>query len=101
MATHSITGLPVTDYAQEVIAAIAGNVGERELACTVCRNSGWDVQLYHGSLPAIDPSGEDFGRYAASFPMAVVVCETCGYTMMFNLFRLGIAERLGIYPASP
>lgn len=85
-------------YSDMVIQAIESKVGDRQLKCPVCTQSEWAVQDHQGVLPAIDPFDYEtyWERLVHAFPVAVVTCDACGYTMMFNLFMLGIAEPSGV-----
>ena len=86
-------------YASLVIDAIEAKIGDRALTCPVSLDSHWEVQEYWGMLPASNQFGEalpTLAQLSNSFPMAVLLCGTCGYSMMFNLFTLGLAEELGL-----
>ena len=100
--TDTVAKLARQRYTEKVIAAIGEKTGNRPLVCGACFGNTWDVQNHQGVIPATDGYGSmvDLNRLTASFPVAFVICQTCGYTMMFNLFNLGIAEELGIPPAT-
>jgi hypothetical protein len=64
------------------------------IVCPICGTSGWDfgpdlVQLAHFS---------DVGESLASnkpfktYPAVVVICRNCGYMMLFNASKLGLAN---------
>jgi hypothetical protein len=83
-------------YTRMVIDAIRSKIGGRELTCPVSQDSQWEVQEYQGVLPATDQHNDPqaLTEMSLSFPLAVLMCETCGYSMMFNLFALGLGEDL-------
>jgi hypothetical protein len=67
-----------------------------EITCPLTKDSDWEVQEYLARLPAGHAAPSlPLGR---SFPTAVVVCRTCGYTIFANIYRLGVAEELGAPP---
>ena len=85
-------------YTRLVIDAIQNKIGGHVLTCPVSRDANWEVQEYQAMLPAthrIDDV-QALSETNVSFPLAVLVCKTCGYSMMFNLFALGIGEDLGL-----
>ena len=54
--------------------------GERQ--CPICQASAWGV-------------GDDLlrlwtSKHVPSYPCIVVVCNNCGYTMLFNAVRMGL-----------
>ena len=85
-------------FTRVVVDAIQSKIGGRALTCPVSQDSRWEVQKYQGVLPATDQSDgvRPLTEMNRSFPLAVLVCETCGYSMMFNLFALGVGEDLGL-----
>ena len=88
-------------YTRMVIDAIQSKIGGRELTCPVSGDANWEVQEYQGALPATDQFNDvqALTEMNRSFPLAVLVCKTCGYSMMFNLFVLGVGEELGLQMA--
>lgn len=85
-------------YTRMVIDAIQNKIGGRALTCPVSQDTNWEVQEYQGVLPATDRFGDvqALSDMNVSFPLAVLVCKTCGYSMMFNLLALGVGEDLGL-----
>ena len=84
-------------YTRLVIDAIEAKIGDRTLTCPVSQDAAWEVQEYWGMLPASNQPGDMLPSLSAtrsSFPLAVLVCGTCGYSMMFNLLSLGLGEQL-------
>ena len=85
-------------YTRMVVDAIQDKIGGHVLRCPVCQDTDWSVQEYLGVLPATDrfDDVQPLNDMSISFPLALLVCETCGYSMMFNLFALGVGEGLGL-----
>ena len=85
-----------------ILEAIREKLGGRPLVCNACGRSAWEVQGYLGALPASSgfPVAGPMALLLRSFPFAVLLCNTCGQGLFFNLFKLGIAELLGLVAAS-
>ena len=68
-----------------------------DLACPISGDTRWALENRIAYLQASHPSmgGGWDGR---TYPNVVVVCPTCGYTMMVNLYYLGVAEEIGLFP---
>ena len=80
-----------------IIEALESKIGERRVVCPVSGDSSWQVQNKLANIPASgDLLASNFGD--AAFPTAVLVCNTCGYTILLNLFTLGLAEEFGLTP---
>lgn len=89
------------NYSALVTKALAAKSKDKDnviAQCEVCGNDNWEVQTYSGSLPALEGGAEAkrFPYIDHAFPMAMLVCSNCGFTMMFNLFPLGVADQLSI-----
>ena len=84
-------------YTTMVVDAIQSKIGDQILTCPVSLDSQWEVQEYPGFLPASTqiPGGQALTDMNLSFPLAVVMCKTCGYSMIFNLYALGVGDDLG------
>lgn len=78
-----------------VIKALTEKLGSAKLICPLSQDSNWEVQYSFAAVPA-------FNSYPPppvpekSFPLAVLVCKTCGYTFFVNLITLGLADQLGL-----
>ena len=81
--------------AEVVIRALTEKLGSKKLLCPLFHNSHWEVQHFFAAVPAFDlfppPPVPD-----KSFPLAVLVCNTCGFTFFVNLKTLGVAEEIGL-----
>ena len=87
-------------HADIVIEAVQNKIGQ-QLRCPVSQDVNWEVQRYPAILPAADQFGaseQTLMEMRLSYAMATVICRTCGYSMMFNLFALGVGEELGLVP---
>ena len=95
MAT-TMSKMNTDSYARMVIDAIESKTGGRTLTCPVSQDNRWEVQVYQGVLPATDQfdNAQALAEMTLSFPLGVLMCKTCGYSMMFNLFALGLGEDL-------
>ena len=65
------------------------------LVCPVSKDQSWTVESAFIMPDAQDDPSQMKVGGASGFPLAVVTCETCGYTIFFNLMKLGIGEQLG------
>jgi hypothetical protein len=82
---------------QKIVEAINKKVGDRKLECPISGHTdSWGVNISSASLPAVDVPGAYAVPGGPVFPVAVVVCQECGYTFFMNLVQLGLAEELGI-----
>lgn len=91
---------PTDFYTRVVVDAIQSKIGGNALICPVSGDAQWNLQEFQGVLPATDfHDVQALTEMRRSFPLAVLVCETCGYSMMFNLFALGVGEELGLHMA--
>ena len=88
--------MPLTEEQQRnIVDALNERTEDRVLLCPISGDSSWEVQDIFANLPG----GIGPGVSENSFPSAVILCRTCGYTMLVNLIRLGIAEQFGYEPA--
>lgn len=78
---------------RQIIDAIKRKIGDRELVCPVSGHTdAWGVDTSSAALPAVDKPGAFVPPGGPVFPVAVIICEECGYTFLMNLVRLGITE---------
>lgn len=93
--------LPLTiENQQKILNTINSKAAGRKFRCPVTNDADWQIQAHYGLILATDETSELFtgGEYNA-FPNAVLICKSCGYSLMFNLFNLGLAEEFGIAPS--
>ena len=82
---------------QRIIDAIKRKIGDRELVCPISGHTdAWGVDTSSAALPAVDRPGTFVPPGGPVFPVAVIICEECGYTFLMNLVRLGVADESGI-----
>lgn len=85
------------ENAQLVIEALAKKLGDNSLICPLSHDNNWEVQGYFAAVPAVGSFPRGLQEVPGqSYPLAVLVCETCGFTFFVNLITLGIADQLGI-----
>ena len=96
----TISNSAANPHAPTVIEAIERKMGQGRLRCPVCEDVNWAVQEFPAILPATNAFGvrQPLMEMRLSYPMAMVICQTCGYSMMFNLFALGVGEDIGMIP---
>ena len=84
-------------YHQRIVEAINKKIGYRKLECPISGHTdAWAVNVSSASLPAVDVPGEVALPGGPAIPVAVVVCQGCGYTFFMSLVALGVAEEHGI-----
>ena len=80
--------------------AISEKLGNRELICPISGDEAiWAIHVKTTTVPALtDPDDlrNPLEKADSGFPMALVVCVHCGYTMFINLLTLGVGKELGI-----
>ena len=87
------------EQSQKILDAINKKSSGRQFLCPVSNDAEWQIQRQYGLLIATnDPDNLFHGGQTKTFPNAIVICRTCGYSLLFNLFSLGLAEELGIKP---
>ena len=80
--------------------AIAQKLGARTLICPISGpDATWAIQRQSTTLPALDQPGDAPSMRGPAYPLAIVVCEDCGYSFLVNLIKLGLADELGIVVA--
>ena len=86
---------------QNIIDSIRRRIGDRELVCPVSGHTdSWGVDVNSAALPVANDPGALLPLGGPYFPVAVIVCEECGYTFLMNLVKLGLAEERGIEAAT-
>ncbi|MCY4365001.1 MAG: hypothetical protein OXE17_02060 [Chloroflexi bacterium] len=81
---------------QHIIEAISRKIGNRKLVCPVSGHTdSWGVDINGAALPVANEPGGLVSAHNDVFPVAVIVCEECGYTFLMNLLKLGLADELG------
>ena len=82
------------DQKAAIIGALNSKFGDGLPLCPITRDSHWEV----GTKLALIPAAGGLKASVLSghvYPCVAMFCKTCGFTALFNLFTLGIAEKLG------
>lgn len=75
-----------------VLDAINAKVSPRPLNCPVTGDANWQLESLIALLPATEAPSSIGILSGPRFPLALLNCQTCGYTMMFNLVTLGLSD---------
>lgn len=73
-------------------AAIKAALQEHLNGCPICHTNRWQLQADIVFLPIIEGTGVNLGK---GQPCAAAICGTCSSVQLFNVFFLGIADKLG------
>jgi hypothetical protein len=84
---------------QIIIEAVKAKAAPEIGKCSVCGHDEWSVQNGFSAVLLTDtpaPFWPYAGQFVAqqSLPSAVLICTTCGNTLLLNLFVLGVYEKL-------
>lgn len=58
------------------------------IQCPACKNAGWDIADHLVELHVRIPGKQVLG--GTVYPLAQLICQTCGFTMLFNAVRMGV-----------
>jgi hypothetical protein len=61
----------------------------RQLRCPLCRESSWSLGRDIVAMPVVQDGGVQPSRIA---PMLLVVCTTCGHSLLFSAYYLGLVR---------
>ena len=85
------------DHRRRIYEAIVEKLGPRKLVCPISgEDSTWEINRYLSAHPALEHPTQFQLQATASFPVAVLMCQDCGYSLFINLIQLGLADELGI-----
>lgn len=85
-----MTTIPKEDI-QKAIAWIDEHwTGQK--ACPICQNTRWGVADLIGEVQMTTLDG---GLTGKAYPLIIVTCQTCGYTVLLNALVVGLIERRG------
>ena len=59
--------------------------------CPVCGNNAWNIVPH--TYETREFKGGDLVLPGSVIPHVVVMCNVCGYTVLFNAIAVGVAER--------
>ena len=88
--------MALTDSQQDAILNALENVMKGPIVCPLSKDSDWQVQNHLAMIPATDDA--TVALSGTSFPTAVLLCQNCGYTLLVNLYSLGLAEYFELMP---
>lgn len=82
---------------QRIIEAINRKIGDRKMVCPISGHTdSWGVDVNGAALPVANEPGVFVSPGGTVFPVAVIVCEECGYTFLMNLLKLGLADEISV-----
>lgn len=88
------------EHNDAILAAIKQKMGSRTMICPISGDNKWGVEPHLVFTPVSDnPQMIQIGG-GPSLPLAVMTCQTCGYTVYLNVFKLGIAGLFGLEEAT-
>ncbi len=82
---------------------ILEKMGDRRLVCPISGpEAKWSIHPKTASVYAVGAPNElpVQSMPSQAYPLAVIICEDCGYTIFVNLIKLGLAAELDISVAS-
>lgn len=83
-----MTTIPKEDI-QKAIAWIDEHwTGQK--TCPICLNTRWGVADTVGDVQMMGLNKEPTDR---TYPLVILTCQTCGYTVLFNATVIGLMER--------
>lgn len=57
-------------------------------ACPICENSRWGICDMVGEVRQMPPENPLNGE--AAYPLVIVTCQTCGYSLLFSAVTVGL-----------
>ena len=76
---------------REILEAINLRLGPRGLTCPLCEGKVWEPPALTALVQCVFASPTaDFAQTNRMFPMAVLCCSGCGYSISLNLIQLGL-----------
>ena len=80
-----------------ILEAINEKLGQRTLVCPISgAEATWQVEARMAAVRAVEDFPTSIAQNGSLFPLAVVTCQHCGYTIFVNLIALGVAPKLNI-----
>jgi hypothetical protein len=83
--------VPLNPGQQELIKAA---LSPHLKGCPICHTTQWELAQDLVFLPSLTVDGSI--NMSSGQPCISAICRTCGSVQLFNVFRLGIAEKIGI-----
>ena len=76
---------------REIIEAVSLRLGARDLICPLCQGVKWMPPALTVPIEFVfAPGTATLAPTGRVFPMAVLCCDQCGYTVALNLIQLGL-----------
>jgi hypothetical protein len=63
--------------------------------CPICNSASWTIDKYSAAVPLWQ---ESTLALSPVYPLTVIHCTVCGYTMFFNDVIMGLSEPANIEP---
>ena len=85
----------MTTVAQEDLQKAIAWIDEHwkgQKTCPICANTRWGIADTVGEVPTVDLNKEPTER---AYPLVILTCQTCGYTVLFNATVVGLMEKGG------
>lgn len=82
-----MTTIPKEDI-QKAIAWIDEH-WKGQKTCPLCANTRWGVADLVGEVQMTTLTGDLTGQ---AYPLVIVTCQTCGYTLLLNALVIGLIE---------
>ena len=84
------------EHQQLILDAINERMRPASLTCPLSGDAQWTLQGEIVVLPMSSSPQDHPLSSKKALPLAVLTCETCGYTAFVNLFKLGLGDALNI-----
>ena len=82
-------------WQDRIIAALVEKMGDGgTFDCPITGPTTWTVGGYTTALPALEDPVQSPTQHSPRIPLAVVMCDCCGYTFFVNLVLLGLMNGL-------
>ena len=76
---------------QEILKAINLKLGPRGLTCPLCEGKTWEPPALTALIQCVFAESEaNFAQTNRIFPLAILCCSGCGYSISLNLIQLGL-----------
>ncbi len=81
---------------EQILSALQEKLKGRKMSCLLCGVSKWQISERLGKLYAVELENfsNDLGR--SGFPLLVLTCDNCGFSLLVNLISLGLADDFGL-----
>ena len=87
------------EHQKLLVDAINERISPGSLTCPLSGDTKWVLQTETVLLPLSSSPHDHPLSSKKALPLAVLTCETCGYTAFVNLIKLGLGDALNIQEA--